>query len=268
MARPAEPKPLPTAYLPGLVEIVQADSPAFLMVDGDFHFEIEQDDRVLIPHPDCAKLFGPPIPVGQILMHKTDIPARLLRDIEAFIVRHVELPAELPPLIVALHILESYLQELARVLPYLYVSGPYGSGKSWLLEVLAALAWRPLFTTSLTPAAIYRTVEVWWPTLLVDEFGTSRELDGDIHAVLNCRYRDGASIIRCRAKSFEAETFRVFGPTAIAGPRIQRSLATRSLSGVMAKSSRTLPRRIDKDEAQSLRARLLAFRMKALEDGS
>jgi hypothetical protein len=260
--RGKSPKATPQiAMAPDLIEIVKDGRDlAFLLAGGKIAHQIEGG----IPHPDYEKIFGPAIPVGDILSQDGD-GVRLLRNLEVFFQKYVELPPELPPLIVALHVIQSFLQEKMSVLPYLYVSGPYGSGKTRLLEVIASLSFRPLFTTSLTPAAIYRTVEMWRPTLLVDEFGTSKEILGETLPILNSRYKRGLTVIRCRPKTFETETFDVFGPTVIAGPKIQASLAHRSLSGVMAKATRALPRYIDQKEARALRCRLLALRLKTYQ---
>jgi hypothetical protein len=259
-APPKEARPIPAAMFPGLVEIVNKDGhTAFLLLDRECVTQYGYNGQLLMPHPDYVKLFGAPIKADSVLSWRVDAAA-LLEDVEAFINAHTELPEELPALLVAVHIFQSYLQEKMEVLPYLYLSGPYGSGKSRVLETIAALAYRSLFTAGLTPAAIYRTCEMWSPTLLIDEFGAGKGAE-DLTAVLNARYRRGLAVVRCRPKSFETETFSVFGPSVIAGPAISRSLSTRALSAVMAKSTRLLPRRIDQTMARKIRARLLAFRL-------
>ncbi|MFW6113894.1 MAG: hypothetical protein ACOC78_03115 [Actinomycetota bacterium] len=254
-------KPLPLAYFPGLVEIVDnGGSPAFLLADGEIHHQIELEGRYAIPHPDYGKLFGSPLPARGIVNRDVSPPV-LLQEIEAFIAEHLELPGELPPLVGALWNMQTYMQETLDVLPYIYFSGPYGSGKSRALETTAAISWRAIHTAGLTSAAIYRTVETWQPTLLVDEFFASRQGSEDLQTVLNARYRRGLAVIRCRPKSFETDTFKVFGPTCIAGRTINRSLATRSLTATMAKADGPIPRRIHHEWAREIRAQLLAMRL-------
>lgn len=253
-------KTVPTGYLPDLVDIVSLSGRlAFLLKDGNTEESVEEGDRILVPSRDYEKLFGPALESEEVLTTRVD-PARLLREIQGFIEEHVELPPELPSLVLALHIMQSYLWHKMEVLPYLFFSGPYGSGKSRVLEVVAALAFRGLHTAGLTPAALYRTCEAWAPTLLIDEFDR-RAANDDLTVILNARYRRGLAVVRCRPKTFNTETFQVFGPTAIAGFNIPRGLVTRSLMAVMAKNTRPLPRRVDKNTARRLRAKLLAFRM-------
>lgn len=254
-------KPEPITYLPGLVEIVKDNgAPAFLMTDRGVYHQLEYEGRPGIPHADFTKLFGEPLEAGEVLGCQLDPPA-LIRELEEFVGQHTELPEELPPLILSLWTIQGYLQESFNVLPYLYLSGPYGSGKTRVLETLAAVAFRPLFTTVLTPAAIFRTAEAWKPTFLVDESHIGGNDGVDLQAVLNNRYKRGVATIRCKPKSFETQTFNVFGPTAIAGPSITRALATRSLSGVMAKTTKPLPRRVHAGWARALRVKLVALRL-------
>ncbi|MBC7230787.1 MAG: hypothetical protein H5T74_10410 [Actinobacteria bacterium] len=259
-------KPVPITYLPGLVEIVKDNgAPAFLMADKGVYRQLEYEGRPGIPHTDFTKLFGEPLEAEEVLGSELDPPA-LIRELEEFVGQHTELPEELPPLILSLWTIQGYLQESFNVLPYLYLSGPYGSGKTRVLETLAAVAFRPLFTTVLTPAAIFRTAEAWKPTFLVDESRISGNDKADLQAILNNRYKRGVAVIRCKPKSFEIQAFNVFGPTAIAGDgkanlSIPRALVTRSLSGVMATTTQPLSRWVCPEDGRPLRVKLTALRL-------
>ena len=53
--------------------------------------------------------------------------------------------------------------------PYLFVGGPLGSGKSRLFEVLGRLVFRPLSSSNMTGAALFRTLHSQGGCLLLDE---------------------------------------------------------------------------------------------------
>jgi putative DNA primase/helicase len=42
-------------------------------------------------------------------------------------------------------------------------------GKSILLSILGKISCRPLLSSNISPAALYRSIEKWHPTLLIDE---------------------------------------------------------------------------------------------------
>ena len=73
----------------------------------------------------------------------------------------------------ALWVLHSYLIEKFLVSPRLGVSSPVKRcGKTTLLDVLGSLLLRPLPTANVTSSAVFRVVEAYRPTLLVDEADT------------------------------------------------------------------------------------------------
>ena len=53
--------------------------------------------------------------------------------------------------------------------PYLYIGGPLGSGKSRVFDILLRLVFRPLLSSSMTGAALFRTLHSQGGVLLLDE---------------------------------------------------------------------------------------------------
>lgn|GEM_PF-7078316 len=250
-------KPLP--WIDGVIEAVEEGGRlVWLLPDGG----TAPASGGYSPDPVLRDLFDPPEIEEVERAYGKDLGPSLLRELEAFIADHVDLPDELPPLVVAAWVLHTWIHDQTISSPYLAVFGPYGSGKTRLLETLAAVSWRGFSTAALTPAVLFRFTDAFHPTLFIDESEhVSSELGNELAALLNLRYRPGAIIPRCRPKTFKLEFFKVYGPTAIAGTVARRSLISRAIAGTMAKTTRPLPLRVDRERARRLRAMCIAWRL-------
>jgi hypothetical protein len=69
----------------------------------------------------------------------------------------------------ALWVVLSYTYPVCDAVPYLYVGGPLGSGKSRVLEVLQRFVFRPLSSSNLTAPTLFRTLHAQRGVLLLDE---------------------------------------------------------------------------------------------------
>lgn len=72
--------------------------------------------------------------------------------------------------IVASFVMASWFPDCFESAPYLWVVGPLGSGKTKLLKLLRALCRRGLIAGDLRSGSIYKLVDTWDPTLIIDEF--------------------------------------------------------------------------------------------------
>jgi len=90
-------------------------------------------------------------------------------------------------------------------------------GKTTLLDVLGCLAPRPLQTANATAPAIFRTIELLTPTLLIDEADTFLKRNDELRGVLNSGHRKAtASVLRLDGDDHVPRTFGTWAPTAIA----------------------------------------------------
>ncbi len=144
--------------------------------------------------------------------------AKLLDDLVARLKRHSILP-QYGAETVAFWILSAWAFDAWTIAPLLQISAPErASGKSRLLAVIGALVPKPLPTGSISAAAMFRVIEAYGPTLLIDEADTfltdSRELIG----VLNNGYlRSQAFVLRCHGDEHEVKSFRVWNPKVLCG---------------------------------------------------
>lgn len=145
--------------------------------------------------------------------------ATLLNEILDVIRRFVILP-EHAATAATLWSLLSYCLEHAPVAVRLILTSPTREcGKSNLLRVLAALVWRPLASSSISPATLFRTIEAFKPTLLIDEADNARLSDNDaLRALLNSGHTRGTAFaLRAVGEDHQPRQFSTWGLVAMAG---------------------------------------------------
>jgi hypothetical protein len=91
-----------------------------------------------------------------------------------------------------------------------------GCGKTTTLDVLSALVAGPLPTSNATVSAIFRTVELSAPTLLIDEADTFLKENDELRGILNTGHRRGGQVIRTVGDDHEPRLFSTWAPAAIA----------------------------------------------------
>lgn len=90
-------------------------------------------------------------------------------------------------------------------------------GKSTALSVLRRLVYRPLAASNLTPAVMFRAVDAWKPTLLIDEGDTFLRENEELRGIINSGHtRDTAFVLRTVGDDHEPAQFNTFAAKAIA----------------------------------------------------
>ncbi len=145
------------------------------------------------------------------------VGAQLLMDLEDVFARHLVLPAH-ASIALALWTLHTYLLNAFQLSPILAVtSATKRCGKSLLLVVLGALVPRRLNASNITPAALFRTIEKFTPTLVVDEADTFLKGKDELRGVLNSGHtRPLAQVVRCVGDNHEPRMFSTWCAKAIA----------------------------------------------------
>ncbi len=113
----------------------------------------------------------------------------------------------------------TWFAEFATVLPLALITAPEKNcGKSTLLNVLAKLSSRPIWASNITPAALFRSVEKWKPSLFIDEADTFMKDNPELVGIINSGHtRDTAYVIRTVGDEHEPRTFITWGAKAISG---------------------------------------------------
>jgi len=119
-------------------------------------------------------------------------------------------------------ILMTYIVPLFSSVPYLFVNGVLGSGKSRVLEILELLCFRPIKSSQTSAPALFRELHQFGGTALLDEaehLGKKNDPNaGDLTTILLAGYRRGSTVQRAESvgRKFETRSFDVFGPKALA----------------------------------------------------
>src|SRR5262249_17330189 len=144
--------------------------------------------------------------------------ASLLDEVVQLTCRYVVLPAH-AAVTVALWILHTYVYERFTYTPRLIATSPVKrSGKSLLLRLLEALTSRPLGCENISAAALFRSIESFKPTLLLDEADTylaGEHVNEDLRGCVNAGFRKGGCVLRCVGDDSEPRAFNVFAPLAL-----------------------------------------------------
>jgi len=188
--------------------------------------------------------------------------------VRAFYIAHLDLQEDTLFDVMAAWTFATYRQEELDFAPYLFFLGPVASGKTRALECLHQLSYRAIMATSTSSAALYRAIQAWHPTLLLDEAQVySTEDRAEILAIINNGYRRGQYVLRVerlgKNGQFELNCFDVFGCKAVAGTEeLFRSLQSRTIVFQMSKATRKVRFFLDTEEAKTLRAQLAYYRDK------
>jgi hypothetical protein len=157
--------------------------------------------------------------------------AALLGSLSVSFERHVVLPPGAADAL-ALWCLHAHTHSTATISPILAITSPTPEcGKTTLLTLLGALVPKPLSASNITAAALFRAVEKWSPTMLVDEADTFLRSSDELRGILNSGHnRAGAFVIRTQGDDHEPKKFRTWSPKAVALiGKLPPTLASRGL---------------------------------------
>jgi putative DNA primase/helicase len=143
----------------------------------------------------------------------------LLRTLIDAVRAHVVLPDH-ADLAIALWILHAHAHDAAAISPILALISPERRcGKTTLLSLLQELTPNSLLAANITAPAVFRAVEAWRPTLLVDEADTFLAEREELRGVINSGHnRRSAIVIRVVEEDGEQvpKKFSTWAPKAIA----------------------------------------------------
>ena len=170
------------------------------------------------PHPEDGATSGSPLTLPEIEPWPESVDGQaLIEEVVSLMRRYLSLPKHAADAI-ALWVVWSWLIDSFDVAPRLALLSPEKRcGKTTLLELLAALTNRALLASSITPAAIFRTIEAASPTLLIDEGDTFVTQNEALRGILNSGHtRASAQIVRCVGDEHEPRVFSTWCPMVLA----------------------------------------------------
>ena len=160
----------------------------------------------------------------------------LLNSLVALLKRFLILPPYAAEAI-ALYIVHTYALDASRHAPRLALISPeMECGKTTTIELIKCLAYRPIAASNISPAAIYRVIDMIAPTLMLDELdrflGRANANPGaeEIIGILNSGHARGAHVIRTASNDHEPRKFRTFASIVFASIRaLPETWASRSI---------------------------------------
>ncbi len=158
-------------------------------------------------------------------------PAELLSEIESTVRKHIICSKE-NSVSVTLWIAMTWVIDSVRIAPLAVITAPEKRcGKTQLLSLIGNLCCRPLAASNITSAALFRSIELFKPTILIDEADTFVKGNEELRGLINCGHtRESAFIIRTTGESHTPTRFNVWGAKAISGiGKLQDTLMDRAI---------------------------------------
>jgi hypothetical protein len=255
------------------------ECPGSFLKNEDWMFEQGEDGFIYWDKKTNKKLENPPahdyVPMQDCPwklakdLEEYDQEERLSYEIKNFILDHVFLPDERLYDVLVAWVKATWIPEKWSVIPYLLIKGPMSSGKTRLLETLEAISYRGIFSSNMTCSALFRSLELYRPTLFLDEVEIYRKEEySEVSHLLNAGYRRGQKAWRVEHRQDGTMTIKgydVFGMKAMAGTEeLVGTLQSRSIIIDMVKNIQRVNFRVNEKRAQAIRNRLLLWRFRQL----
>jgi putative DNA primase/helicase len=133
---------------------------------------------------------------------------------------------------IALWVVFAHAHDCFNISPVLAVTSPTPEcGKTTLLTFLGGTVPRPLPSSNVTASTVFRAVEKWKPTLLIDEADTFLRDKDELRGVLNSGHNRGSAyVLRPVGEDFEPKQFCTWSPKAVAlVGKLPPTLSSRSI---------------------------------------
>ncbi len=163
-----------------------------------------------------------------------------------------------------------------KTVPYLRTVGETGSGKTRFLSSVGSLCRLPCFTLTITTASLFRVIDKYAPTMIIDEANFEKGSD-DATALMQITlagYKKGSSVLRVEKSSsgeLTPKSYKVYGAKIYAGIKASDSPAfeNRCHKIIMQETKRDDIELIVSDEtdllAETLRNKLTLWRLRNLD---
>lgn len=132
----------------------------------------------------------------------------------------------------ALWVAMTWLVDHATVLPIAIITAPErGCGKTTLLSTIGKMACKPVTASSISPAAMFRLIDGYKPTLLLDETDATLKDNEELRGIVNSGHtKDAAYVVRTVGDNHEPKVFSTWGAKLLCGiGRIPETIESRAI---------------------------------------
>lgn len=127
----------------------------------------------------------------------------------------------------------TWVVDVSHIAPIAWINAPEKRcGKTQLAIFISKLCYRPLLASNISAPAMFRSIEKYRPTLIIDEADTFIKDNPELRGIFNAGFsRDNPYIIRSVGDDHEPTPFFVFCPKVISGiGNIPETVRDRSIS--------------------------------------
>lgn len=196
------------------------DSQCLLLIDNKYELPFEINDAILeLNECSLTQEWVEKFVDNKITDDELE-PSVLIKKIEMYIRKFYYTNDSNIYKILSLYIYTTYYYELFAQIPYLFLNGSKGSGKSILDECIKLLSFNAKMALDITEAALFRTLSVEGGVLILDEQenlnSKNRTMDNSMSAILKGGYARSGAVYRCNSeKGGIVEKYTVYGPKVI-----------------------------------------------------
>ncbi len=151
-------------------------------------------------------------------------PAKLFTSLREYISKYVVMPEDVYLNFLTLWVMGTYVFQIFRYFPYIWLNAEKGSGKTHLMEVLLPIVFNGDMAASVTESVLFRDVENNRCTMLIDEVEQMKKADKDKYGALMSIlkagfHREGAAkrTERSPTGEFFNKKYSAYSPKMIAG---------------------------------------------------
>lgn len=145
----------------------------------------------------------------------------------------------------ALWVFHTYVVELFDTSPILIINAPERAcAKTLFQTVLANFSSRALAASNATASSLFRSIDLWMPSIFFDEADTFFKDNNDLLGMVNAGYKSSGFVLRSEASedTFVPKKFPVYGAKSIAGIALEKHLQDSTMSrGIVLNMRRKLP---------------------------
>ena len=238
----------------------------------------EQDwevvDEFIVDGVTYRPIFGEELLKEAVILPREPVEYNSDEELEKEIIKHIHTWLDVSPEFEQLayyNILLSWVYQRFNTLNYTRALGDTGTGKSRFLFTLGHLHYKPMLVAgALTPAVIFRIIDKWKGTLMIDEGDQDKsEETNTFIKIMNCGYEKGMVVSRCdKNNPNQINFFDVFCPKVLTTRRRFEDKATeaRCMTTVMTQTHRLDIKENFTDAyfkvVESIRGKLLLWRLR------
>jgi hypothetical protein len=146
-------------------------------------------------------------------------PPRLVESLEHHFLRYLAMDRGLG-LVLALWAMATHVYQIFDAFPYLAITSPTKScGKTRVAELLEHVCLTPVRTVGISVAALFRTIQLKQPTMIIDEaeaLRTRDERSSALREIINAGYRKGQAVLRCDDRQgYEPKEYNTYCPKVL-----------------------------------------------------